>query len=173
MPFPSQALKDFCSNVDDLFRAPRERTTHRDGFCECEVDRAVEYAPPAMQAQLASGLFWAVWIDQVLYYVAEKGGIPACPADRAVYQRFYTTYRFPKLYSHAGRGHASPYWLLADQRPYATPTTDLIMEDKREFWGEVDDFLEHEGHAVVKDAALTAFREDLALRFPPAFAFLF
>ena len=174
MPFPSPALSDFCEHVRVLILAPRqERTAHRDGFCQCEVYRSIEYAPPNQQAQLASGLFWAVWIDQVLYYIAVEGGVPECAADPAVYEHFRNTYPFPKLYSHVGGGHASPYLLLAEWRPYAGPSRNLLLEDKRAFWGEVAEFLDSEGHGHVRRAAEIAFNEDLQLRFPPEHAYLF
>lgn len=166
MPFPSQALEDFCSNVAILIEAPREgRTCHRDGFCQCEIYRAIQYAPIAQQSQLASGIFWGVWVDQILFYVLIEGGIRGQP-DCALYERFREAYPFPKFYSHTRPGHASPYGLLADNRDYTRPTRELLIEDKQGFWGEVSEFLDSLGRHDVRASAEDAFREDLGLRFP-------
>lgn len=174
MPFPSDQMREWCRRIRELLDAPREgRTGHRDGFCQCEVYRAIEYAPAGQQAQLASGVFWSVWIDQVMWYVLVEGGVEGCYADRNFYEEFIKRYPFPKLYSHPVPGHASPAWLLAANRSYPIPGRSLLREDKREFWGEVAAWLDSIERSDVKDAAIFAFKEDLGLRFPPELSYLF
>lgn len=172
--FPSGSLREWCRRIRELLDAPREgRTRHRDGFCQCEVYRAIEYAPAAQRAQLASGIFWSVWIDQVMWYVLVEGGVGGRAANRELYEAFAALYPFPKLYSHPVPGHASPAWLLAANRSYQLPSRELLLEDKEEFWGDVASWLESIGRSDVRDAAIFAFKEDLGLRFPPEMGYLF
>lgn len=174
MPYPSEVLGEWCKRIRELMDAPREgKTGHRDGFCQCEVFRAIEYAPAEQQPQLASGIFWSVWIDQVMWYVLVEGGVQGCHPDRSLYEEFIKRYPFPKLYSHPVPGHASPAWLVAANRGYATPSRELLLEDKEEFWGEVASWLDSTARCDVSNAAVSAFKEDLGLRFPPELGYLF
>ncbi len=167
MPFPSETLRAWCENVQELIDAPREdRCSYTDGLCQCEVDTAIMYAPQDQRAQLASGLFWSVWIDQVLWDVL--GGQGA-----ALYDDFASRCPFPKLYSHPTPGYASPYFIISRDRQYPIPTRELLLEDKQEFWGEIAQWLTNEADVLVTQMAEQTFRLDLEERFGPEFAYLF
>ena len=179
MCFPSESLRAWCANIErlrlELAKSPRE--SHRaavreDGFCECGVGVVISSAPWRQQAQLCSGLFWSIWIDQVLFTVS----------PRELYDRFRDPklYLFPKLYSHTGPGHASPALLLrprddfVDERwQYERPSQELLVEDKKDFWGEVAAWLSHVGAENRRQTAEAEFRADLRQRFPAGFEFLF
>jgi len=192
MPYPSEAMFKWCENVRRLWWEQRRiGQTREDGFCRCQIGHAIERATDAReQAQLCSGLFWSIWIDQVLYDV--------CGSRQGLYERFRWLYPFPKLYSHTGPGYASPAVLLApppevpaegppgfpedidwgeakhdEGDRYERPGRELLLEDKREFWGEVAGWLKEVGEETVRQAAQDDFRKDLGERFPPGFEFLF
>ncbi len=168
MPFPSAAMRAWCQNIENLREAMfRLGNAWEDGWCQCQIGEAISgFCPSDKQAQLCSGLFWSVWIDQVLHSVSE----------RAFYEeKFRPVYRFPKLYSHTSTGHASPAFLLTseDRRwMYAKPGESVLLEDKREFWGEVSAWLRESGQGHLCEAVEAEFRADLSQRFPNDFGFL-
>ena len=175
MAFPSETMRRWFENVERL-RAELAKIGHagEDGFCECpnEVGYALTKTRLSrdQQVELCAGLFWSVWIDQVLFTV--------CP--RELYERFRQVYRFPKLHRHVGRGHASPACLIEppgdtsnELWAFERPSRDLLLEDKRDFWGEVAAWLTEVGAEGVRQAAEEEFRKDLRERFPPGFEFLF
>ena len=124
------------------------------------------YAPPDLREQLASGLFWSVWIDQVLWNVLGGGGTP-------LYDDFAGRYPFPKLHSHPTPGYASPCFIISGDHQYPVPSPELLLEDKEEFWGEVAQWLESVADILVKETAEAVFRRDLQRRFTPEFGYLF
>jgi hypothetical protein len=169
MPFPSEAMKLWCQNVEKLREALfRQDKAQDDGWCQCQIGEAFSiFCPRDKQAQLCSGLFWSVWIDQVLFTVL----------PRELYDQFRSIYTFPKLRSHP-TGHASPAFLInppaaADERcQYQRPTRELLMQDKKEFWGEVAAWLRHVGQVNHCDAAEADFKADLGRRFTEEYHFL-
>ena len=166
MPFPSEALRAWCRNVEEL----RERMfgldqAREDGWCQCGIGAAIGRAPVDQQAQLCSGLFWSIWIDQVLYTVSSGEGFYG--------QTFRCTYRFPKLYSHPTPGHASPAFLLSGSSQYERPGRELLLEDKEQFWGEIASWLRHLERQDILLASEAEFREDLRQRFAEDLWFLF
>jgi len=174
MSFPSDQIREWCKWLWKLLDALGPHVAGRvDGLCQCEVGHMVSFVPLGHRPQFVSGLFWSVWIDQVMWYVLVEGGVRGCYSDRNFYEAFIRRYPFPKLYFHAGDGHASPAWLLAPERSYPGPGRELLLEDKREFWGEVAAWLESVERSDIRDAAVFAFREDLDLRFPPDLHYLF
>jgi hypothetical protein len=172
MVFPSKALNDWCKNVQALINSSRNhRPSNSDGFSQSEVFKAVEFAPIEQRAQLLSGLFWSVWIDQVMYYILVENS-----KDKTLYETFRGIYPFPKLRSHPSCGQASPSWLMGDDeigRGCPKPNEELLLEDKKEFWGEISDWLTSIDRSDVKDLAEGAFKEDLRIRFNPALKYLF
>jgi len=174
MSFPSDSLRMWCANVEWL-RRELEKTypgqIRQDGFCQCGVGLAISKALPDQQAQLCSGLFWSVWIDQVLFTVSHP----------ELYVAFRRLYSFPKLYSHPEPGcHASPAFLLKppDNREgkewqYERPNRGLLLEDKEDFWGEVGAWLKDVGQENTRQSAESEFRKDLHERFSAGFEFLF
>jgi hypothetical protein len=177
MPFPSDAIRIWCENIERL-RAEQERTRHarEDGFCQCpdEIGIAISLAPRDQQAQLCSGLFWSIWIDQVIYAVSRVGP--------GFYPLFRHVYRFPRLYGHPVglQGYASPACLIEppgntcdDRWRFERPNPELLLEDKREFWGEVAAWLSDVCAGEVREAAEEEFRRDIRERFQPGFEFLF
>ncbi len=171
--FPSEAIKDWCHNIQKLIDAPREgKTSYDDGFCACEVEKAILYAPHEQQPQLISGLFWSIWIDQVMYYVLVDGGIHGFEPDKELYKKYRSKYRFPKLYVHSGPGHSSPHFLLSQNANYQTPNNELLEEDRRDFWCNVKDWLKGIHRDDVIDAALSAFQDDINTRFNHNYDFL-
>ena len=168
MPYPSQAmLLLWCRNVEELRREMFKLGKAReDGWCQCQIGEAIgRFCPQDQQAQFCSGLFWSIWIDQVLYSVSEKD---------FYWPSFYDAYPFPKLHCHATGGHASPAFLLGEPPPgtppedwpYQRPSRELLLEDKKSFWGEIAAWLRHLGRQDVLQAAEDAFKEDLQRRFP-------
>lgn len=174
MQFPSQRIKDWCNNIQALIDAPRvNKTSKGNGFCGCEFEQAILYAPRNQQAQLTSGLFWSVWIDQVMYYVFVDGGIVNFPQEIELYEKFRSIYCFPKLYVCSGRGYLSPHILFDNNYRYLKPDRELLEEDKKEFWNdEVKKWLTniHRGDVIV--ALVSAFKEDITKRFENNYGFL-
>jgi len=169
MRYPSEALRAWCQNVEKLRQEMSKRgKALEDGWCQCDIGDAIRFCQQSQQAQFCSGLFWSVWIDQVLFTVL--------PPE--LYDQFRSIYRFPKLYSHPTPGHASPAFLIipppaADERcQYQRPTNELLMQDKKEFWGEVAAWLRHVGQVNHCEAAEADFKADLSRRFPEEFHFL-
>ena len=174
MPYPSQAMQTWCANVEAL-RQEMAKTgkAREDGWCQCQIGEAMSrFCPREQQAQLCSGLLWSIWIDQVIYSVAER---------QFYEQAFRPAYRFPKLYSHPTPGHASPAFLLGEMASdapsrdwqYQRPSNELLLEDKREFWGEVAAWLREVHRPDILQAAEADFREDMQRRFPEDLRFLF
>lgn len=179
MAYPSQALQDWCRNIQKFIDVAADNglsgTAYRDGFCECTAQnfKLILSVSQDETAQLISGLFWSVWIDQVMFYILIDGGISTMKPDKSLYAEFRSLYTFPKLHSHPGRGEGSPVWFLLRNRGCKLPDSTLLLEDKKEFWGEVADWLDYRGKSDVKLAALTAFKEDLKIRFPEGYDYLF
>jgi len=174
--YPSKALRDWCRNIQKLVANNNLNTgftNYNDGFCLCDMDKVINLAPVDQQSQLASGIFWSVWIDQVLYYVLVDGGVEGFERDPKLYQSFRNIYKLPKLHEHFISAHASPSFLLDGNRKYPVPNRMLLLEDKREFWGEISCWLKAIERTDVKDAAERAFKEDLHIRFPEDFDYLF
>lgn len=173
MSFPSRAIKSWCKNIQKLIDSPRKnKTTYNDGFCMCEVEKAILYAPGDKQAQLTSGLFWSVWIDQVMYYVLIDGGVNGFLPEPELYRKFRSIYCFPKFYVHSGPGHSSPHFLLGDNQHYQKPDEYLLKEDKNDFWCEVKKWLMSIHRDDVVNAVISAFREDIENRFENKYSFL-
>jgi hypothetical protein len=150
-------MKQWCKNIRDLWDKTHQ-TGHGElageyGWCQCDVREAILHAPPDQQAQLVSGIFWSAWIDQVLFSLGE----------REVYQKFRETYLFPKIYSHAGGGHAAPHVLLGIEAKEGNYQA-LLHEDKKEFWGEVANYLESIGKHDIVERAEREFINDLTER---------
>jgi len=176
MPYPSQAMRTWCENVEklrqEMFRLGKAR---EDGWCQCQIGEALgRFCPQDQQAQFCSGLFWSIWIDQVFYSVSRHLG------QEFYEQTFRPTYRFPKLFSHPTPGHASPAFLLseppgmlAQDWRHQRPSRELLLKDKEEFWGEVAGWLQQVERQDILQAAETDFKDDLQRRFPEALKFLF
>jgi hypothetical protein len=169
MPFPSDAMRAWCRSIEDLRQAMcKLGKAGEDGWCQCDIGDAIRFCPQDQQAQLCSGLFWSIWINQVLFTVL----------PRELYDQFCGIYTFPKLHSHPTAGHASPAFLIsppaaADERcQYPRPTMELLMHDKKEFWGEVAAWLRQNGQVNRCEAAEAKFKADLGRRFPEEFHFL-
>jgi len=164
MAFPSPPLKAWCENIQMLVHAPRpHKTAYADGFCQCELADAILRAPLAGQAQLASALFWSFWIDLVMGHVA----------DPQLYEDFRKKYPFPRLHFHPGPGTACPTWVLRQDQPYRLPTSELLLEDKEEFWREVAAWLDSIERSDVREKAIAAFEKDLKHEFFKDLADLF
>ena len=179
MPYPSPALTRWCRIASHLTDRQQQQIHYRsDGLFLDEIPPINSGWPPGIQAEFVSRLFWSVWIDQVLYRVLGS--------QNPVYEAFRKLYPFPKLYHRVPPVHASPALLLvnravqnlqgnhiaegeendfpdAPSRPhqYEAPDQKLLQEDKGKFWGEVADWLSNTDNGAVKDAAITAFEEDL------------
>jgi len=173
MPYPSQAMRAWCQNVERLRREMfKLGKASEEGWCQCQIGEAIgRFCPRDQQAQFCSGLFWSIWIDQVLYSVSSRDFYDGT---------FRPVYRFPKLFSHPSPGHASPAFLLGEPPPrapadwqYERPSTELLLEDKKEFWGEIVGWLRQLGRHDMLQAAEADFKEDLQRRFPEALTFLF
>lgn len=177
MKFPSEDLKNWCREIQNLIDAPRERKTGI-GFCACEIEEAILYAPENMQAQLTSALFWSIWIDQVMYFILLDGGVKPYlrkyfpPAENQLYDKFRSLYPFPKLNIHGGAGQVSPGYLLSEQRHFQKPDIKLLSEDRKEFWGEIKNWLKSIQREDIINAMICAFREDVKLRFENKYYFL-
>ena len=177
MPFPSEAMRAWCHNVEklrqEMFKLGK---ACEDGWCQCQIGEALgRFCRPGQQAQFCSGLFWSIWIDQVLYSVSPR-------LDQEFYgQTFRPAYRFPKLFIHPPPGHASPEFLLRESPPgtpredwqYQRPSRELLLEDKKDFWGEIAGWLRHLERQDILQAAEADFKEDLQRRFPETLTFLF
>ena len=172
MPYPSDQMREWCRRIHELINVPGRGTGHTDGFCHCEVHEAIAYAPtPESQAELAAGLFWRVWIDQILRRILRPGGTVG---DPGFYEELRRLYPLPRLYGHHFGDDACPAIIFTDTyRTYPVPSRELLCEDKREFWGEVAAWLDSIDRSDVRDAATLAFKEDLGLRFPPELSYLF
>lgn len=169
--YPSQAIREWCHNIHILVKTMHPHSD--DGFCQCSVLSAVMKAPDkGSQAQLASGLFWSVWIDQVMYYVLVNGTFAPDQKHDQFYSNFRQIYSFPKIYNHSIPGHTSPYWLLMQREKFAAPEHDLLLKDKNEFWGEIESWILSFGKLDLRDLLIAAFKEDLILRFPTGYDFL-
>lgn len=168
MGFPSEPLKKWCKNINYLIKVQLERL---EGICECQLLLILEVPglEVSQRKQLGSAFFWSVWIDQVMYYVLVDGGVPGIEKDESLYKEFRRLYPFPKLYSHPSSGFASPGSVLAFcEGKSCMPDRELLLEDKKEFWGEVAKWLDSIERSDVKEAAIKAFKEDIELRyFPP------
>jgi len=165
MRYPSEAVVAWCQNIENLREAMfRLGKAGEDGWCQCQIGEAIAaFCPPDKQAQLCSGLFWSVWIDQVMHSVCEESFYK---------KQFRPTYRFPRLHSHffsEDAPDASPAFLLTCADPqwvYAKPDERLLFEDKRAFCGEVSAWLQSTEQAHLCQAAEAKFRSDLSQRFP-------
>jgi len=169
MGFPSEPLRKWCENINYLIKIQQERL---EGICECQLPLILEV--PGLEInqrkQLGSAFFWSVWIDQVMHYVLVDGGVPGVEKDESLYKEFRRLYPFPKLYSHPSPGFASPWSVLVFcERKNCMPNKELLLEDKKEFWGEVAKWLDSIGRSDVKEAAIIAFKEDIEHRHFPAF----
>lgn len=144
---------------------------YRNGFCQCEVDHVVSFAGPEhggsaeAMADFAAAFFWSVWIDQVMFYVSGHDD----------YSEFRSLYPFPKLYSHHTGAHNPPASLIVGEHTYPLPCRVLLLEQKKDFWGEVSSWLDSSHRSELRRAAISAFKEDLRLRhrFPLELGYLF
>jgi len=162
LQYPSDNLKKWCIEIKKLI----DWYGHHKGFSQSDTSEVIKLLDKKQQqAQLCSGLFWSVWIDQVLFRVLSQ--------DKQ-YPRFRKFYPFPRLYtSNTTKEYESPVWLIDAERSYKVPGRKLLLEDKNDFWGEVASFLKIVMGKEVVDAATGIFREDLRERFPQELQYLF
>jgi len=154
--------------------APRQcKVGSFDGLCQHDWNVVLQREPLGSQAEFAGALFWAVWIDQVMWHVLVEGKVKGCDANRGLYEEFIRRYPFPKLYSSTYDGHARPPYFIQENREYRTPDSELLLALKGTFWGEVASWLESIERSDVRDAAVAAFKEDLRSQFRQELAFLF
>jgi hypothetical protein len=179
MTYPSEAMREWCRRIRRPLDGPRQcKVGSDDGLCQHDWNVALKAEPQERQAKFVGALFWAVWIDQVMWHVLVEGRGQGCAANRELYEEFIRRYPFPKLYSSIDRGHARPFcfvpaYFVPAHCDYQTPDRELLLELKRTFWGEVAFWLGSIGRPDVTDAAVSAFKEDLRLQFPQELSFLF
>jgi predicted DNA-binding transcriptional regulator YafY len=153
-----------CAEVEAIVHTPWDRkTTYEDGLCHCEIDRLCDW----IRDQFICRLFWSVWIDQVLFYILVEGK-GAVAAEPQLYEAFRENFRFPKFHPHSSSRHESPSSLFRTEgnNHGASCHPSLMNAAKDEVWGSVAQWLDTDGHQLVKEAVETEFVRDMHLRFP-------
>ncbi len=174
MPFPSKDIKDFCKEVINLTNVKDIKCFGDGNFCSCIFETAIGHAPPNDQGDLVNGLFWGIWTDQLMYYILIDGGIPELSKEPEFYHLFREKYPFPALYIHQTTNVAPPGWILSSDRKYMLPADDLLKSGRKEFLGEVENWLLSVNREDVRSALNNAIVEDLKVRiFPPSIGKLF
>jgi len=134
--------------------------------------------PSSQQQDLVNGLFWSLWIDQVFYYVTMDGGVRPYlrssfyGTNANLYQEFRNKYPFPKIHAHSGGGQMSPKTLFHKQFSYSIPTKKQLLEGRKDFWGEIKDWLKFIKREEIIIQIICAFREDINERFTSEYKFL-
>lgn len=165
--YPSEDLKNWCTQIKNLW-VNTSKTRHTElygdfGWCECEAQAAILKAPTLKQKKLlASGLFWSVWIDQVIYTVTKKQNENLF-LNENLYEQFREKYPFPKVYSHSSAGHTIPYIILGNNCDY-TPDLSMLIEFKNDYWGEIENYFLDLGEWNLVYYAKLEFENDLAER---------
>jgi hypothetical protein len=169
--FPSNEISQWCTSINKLLCVD-------ENVCECAIENIIQNCPTSQQQDLVNGLFWSLWIDQVFYYITYDGGVRPylryCfkGTNTDLYQEFRTTYPFPKIHAHYGSGQMSPMTLFNNQFSYNKPTNKQLLEGRKDFWGEIKDWLKYKNRAEIIAQFICAFREDFKERFTTEYEFL-
>ena len=163
MSYPSSSLEHWFSSVFDLWLDMSKKKEEYDnyGWCECGIFHAILKEPNIIRRHnLASSIFWSVWIDQVIYTITRG-------KDESIYEKFRSKYPFPKVHSHSSNGYTTPYFILEfnlGDSDFYPPDIDLLLEYKEEFWNEIADYFKSIDKKELVEKAILEFKNDLAER---------
>ena len=176
MSYPSDDLRKWFDGLELL----NKHTKILPQICQCGVFPLIKkyLKNDEHKKNLLNGLFWSIWIDQVIYSVLvdtrclESVNIRRkfnIKKDEELYNKFRKFYPFIKINSHCGMGQANPAWLITKNfhnEDCPLPENKLLLEGKKDFWDNVSDWFDCIKKSDIKESIIAAFKEDLKLRFP-------
>jgi len=165
--YPAENISKWLTNIREVFRLEFnigiEELDY--GVCICQTPRLLRLLKSNEERMhFLNGLFWSIWIDQVMYYVMHSS-----QHGLKLYSEFRRKYLFPKIFNHGYGGHASPCILLEEHEILELlgnkiDTKTLIL-GKTAFLDEVCDWLCSIGESAMKLQVMKEFKADQTSRF--------
>lgn len=135
-------------------------------FCSCELLSSQITSKRLLKKEDFISLFFATWIDQVIYWVLVDSGNEFCLNDSELYETFHTKLVFPKFWQHGSRHYARPViFLIRLYRKDLLSENKLLLLTKLKYWnlGGKKFFLRIGRRDIIK-LAEQEFIRDLSLR---------
>lgn len=135
-------------------------------FCNCELLSNRITSKRLLKKQDFINLFFASWIDQVMYWVLVDSGNEFCLNELWLYEYFYKYYRFIKIVYHGPGSMVRPIsYLTGLGYKNLLREKELLFYTKQKYWDQdvKEFFLSIDGRDII-ELAEKEFIRDLSLR---------
>lgn len=135
-------------------------------FCSCElISNRITYKR-LLKKQDYINLFFASWIDQVMYWVLVDSRNEFCLKELWLYEYFYNYYRFIKIVYHGPGSRVRPIsYLIGLGYKNLLRERELLLRTKQKYWDQdVKEFFLSIDRRDIIEIAEQEFLRDLSLQ---------
>jgi len=150
------------SRIMDVLNTRESRTE----FCSCELISNRITARRLLDKEDLINLFFATWIDQVIYWMLVDSRNPFCLKELRLYKTFYKKFKFLKFYYHGyGRWVRPISYLTSLGYRNLIREKNLLLRTKQKYWDQdVKEFFLSIHRGDIIELAEQEFLRDLSLR---------